>query len=302
MNIKYLKHIEIDKRKWDECISTSSNRLIFAFSIYLDVMCPGWEAIVINDYDSVFALPVKRKFGVKYLYIPSFIPQLGLFGSNPGIDLQSILKLIKSKVKYGDIFFNYANHLDSKDIRPKTNFVLHLGEPYETIHSRFTNDLKKNLRKERIKEMVYSDEMKIESVVKLYKENYSSRTPNLTASDYKKLIEVCNMLASIKKCFTRSLYTIDGNVLCCQICFKDKNRIYTIINPSTQLGRKKKAAIFLYNEMIKEFNREEVILDFVGSDLPGVKSLLKKFGPENEPSLLYHYNNLPYPLRFFKRI
>ncbi len=44
--VQYLKHHEIDKQRWDACIQEARNAQIYALSWYLDVVTPGWEAIV----------------------------------------------------------------------------------------------------------------------------------------------------------------------------------------------------------------------------------------------------------------
>lgn len=301
MTIKYLKHIEIDKQKWDKCILTSSNSLIFAYSFYLDIMAPNWDGIIINDYEFVLPLPVKKKWGIQYFYIPPFTPQLGLFGKNPSLNIETLLPLIKSKVRYGDIFFNYANTITSNLVSLRTNFKLNLKNNYQVIYDNYSADLKRILRKEVKNEMMYSDQNNIEYTINLYIENYACRTPHLSNNDYNFFLDACNLLHAKKNCFTRSICTIDGSILCSLICLADENRIYTIINPSTALGRKKEAAIFLFDELIKEFSGTGKVLDFVGSDLPGVNFFLKKYGPIDQPVFFYHYNQLPYLVRFFKK-
>ncbi len=79
MVIKYLKHKDIDKNKWDECINEAPNGLIYGMSWYLDRVCPGWDALVSDDYEAVMPLPWKQKMGLKYVYHPLFAQQLGVF-------------------------------------------------------------------------------------------------------------------------------------------------------------------------------------------------------------------------------
>ena len=65
--IHYLKHHRIDKARWDRCISKAVNSRVYACSWYLDLVCPGWEALVEEDYTSVFPLTSRWK-GIYYLY------------------------------------------------------------------------------------------------------------------------------------------------------------------------------------------------------------------------------------------
>jgi hypothetical protein len=54
--IQYLSHKNIDKIKWDAVIASSSNRLIYGYSFYLDHMAKQWDALILNDYEAVMPL------------------------------------------------------------------------------------------------------------------------------------------------------------------------------------------------------------------------------------------------------
>jgi hypothetical protein len=77
--INYIKHKDVDTEKWDRCIEQSVNGIIYAFSWYLDIVCDEWDALVDDDYESVFPLVKRKKFGINYIYPPFFTQQLGLF-------------------------------------------------------------------------------------------------------------------------------------------------------------------------------------------------------------------------------
>lgn len=47
--ITYLFNSEIDKDKWDNCIKNSPGAKPYAYSWYLDIMAPGWQALVDED-------------------------------------------------------------------------------------------------------------------------------------------------------------------------------------------------------------------------------------------------------------
>ena len=66
-SIRYLTRREIDTTKWDHCIDTAGNGLIYAYSFYLDHMARNWDALVLNDYEAVMPLTWNSKFGIRYL-------------------------------------------------------------------------------------------------------------------------------------------------------------------------------------------------------------------------------------------
>ena len=79
--IKLLKHNEINKIRWDECVKKSFNGNVYALSWYLDVVHHNWDALVENDYERVMPLPSSIKFGISYMFQPFFVQQLGVFSS-----------------------------------------------------------------------------------------------------------------------------------------------------------------------------------------------------------------------------
>ena len=77
MFIRHLSHKSIDKEKWDQVISAANNGLIYAKSWYLDIVSPNWEALVSDDYNFVFPIPIKRKYKLPYIVQPPLAQQIG---------------------------------------------------------------------------------------------------------------------------------------------------------------------------------------------------------------------------------
>jgi len=129
--IRHIKHSEIDRAKWDQTILSSVYPLVFAQSFYLDATFPGWDALVIGDYESVFPLTQKEKLGIRYLHQPSFTPQLGVYGkTGAGIE-QQFFDHITAHYRLIEIELNAANTLQSKDHVPKQTFVIDYSKGYK---------------------------------------------------------------------------------------------------------------------------------------------------------------------------
>jgi hypothetical protein len=58
---------------------------------------------------------------------------------------------------------------------------------------------------------------------------------------------------------------------------------------------------FLFDQLIREFAGQDLILDFEGSDLPGVARFYQKFGPQNQPFSFWKSNRLPAVMRWWKK-
>src|ERR1019366_1761696 len=80
--VKHISHSKINFKKWDNCIANSVNSAIYAYSWYLDIVSPGWEALVAADYKTVMPLTQNSKYGINYLRQPFFTQQLGVFSTS----------------------------------------------------------------------------------------------------------------------------------------------------------------------------------------------------------------------------
>ena len=107
MDIQYLKNSEIDRDQWNECIDKSINGLIYAHDWYLDIVSPGWEALILGEYDAVFPLPFLKKYGIPYLSHPFFAQQLGVFykKENKAV-VDRFIKALPIKYKEGELVWD----------------------------------------------------------------------------------------------------------------------------------------------------------------------------------------------------
>src|SRR5690606_31954046 len=99
---------------WDRCIKNAPNQLIYAWSFYLDIISPGWDALVMGDYEMVMPLTGKKKWGISYLYQPAFTQQSGIFGKH--IDANIITKFLNkaaTQFPFIEINLNYGNEYNA---------------------------------------------------------------------------------------------------------------------------------------------------------------------------------------------
>src|SRR5437016_14568872 len=94
--IRYFQHHQIDKKKWDDSIRRSVNGMVYAYSWYLDVVSPNWNALIEGNYEAVFPLTWRKKYGFYYLYQPLFTQQLGVFFSVKKINGATVQEFLDS--------------------------------------------------------------------------------------------------------------------------------------------------------------------------------------------------------------
>ena len=114
--MKHFKHHQIDKKKWDTCISSSKENIIYAFSWYLDCVSLNWEAFILEDkenYLAVMPLPTKKKYGIPFLQVPLFAQQLGIFSTQKlsSLEFKTFLIVLQKKFQLVSNYpFNTTNY------------------------------------------------------------------------------------------------------------------------------------------------------------------------------------------------
>ena len=102
------------------------------------------------------------------------------------------------------------------------------------------------------------------------------------------------------KVFTRAVYNHKNELLSIALFLEHNNRLYNMMNTTTDTGKKVSANHFLFDKIIEEFSNSHYILDFEGSDVIGIKEFYKNFNPINEPYFYYKINNLSPILKLIK--
>ena len=305
-HIRFLKNNQVDKQRWDECIERCPHGLIYSTSVYLDCMCPGWHAMVHEDYDWVMPLTSKTKFGISYLYQPPFTQQSGVFSKDPSVTIPwaEVLSLVAKKYKFWQYNFHYGTpdiFDESFNIKTATNFLLPLQQEYESIRQSYANDLLRNLEKSNKQQLIYASQHNTKLAIDTYITNYAERMPHVSKNDYSRFKTLVSILQKEGNVECRQVVNDRQELLAIALLLKDNRRLYNLMNSTTEKGRKIAANHFLMDAIIKEFEGQELILDFEGSDLPGVKTFYQNFGATNQPYYMVTYNHLPWPIKLLKR-
>ncbi|MBC7509396.1 MAG: GNAT family N-acetyltransferase [Ferruginibacter sp.] len=296
MAIHFIPYKQIDKLKWNACIDSADNGLIYGYSIYLDAMAKHWDALVLNDYEALMPLTWNKKFGIAYLYQPPFMQQLGIFGK--GILNEDTKKLFVEKAqqrfRFAEIFGNFNDGVE------QPNFILPLSQPYAFIKNGYKNDLRKNLKHAATFSISYQTTDDFAVAIELYKSQYVWRIPHVKELDYQQFSKLCATAKSTDNLLIRKVVDDKQNILAIALLFKDKKRLYNVLSVVTTEGRRCEANHYLFDKLIEEFSGRPMLLDFEGSSIDGIASFYQKFGAVNEPYFLLRYNHLPWPFKYFK--
>ena len=294
--IKHLAHNMIDKRRWDDCIAKSFNGSVYAWSWYLDIVHPDWEALIENDYERVMPLTPSRKLLLSYMFQPFFVQQLGVYSQSTlsADDVERFVRAIPAKYKIVRYRLNEFNKVDYElgIYEPHRNVVLDLIYDYQSLCNNYNNNTKRNLIKANSAGLTIDKDIKAETIIKLFAENRGRDVEHWKEKEYKRLLDLVDTAIYHECCFVCGVNDIEGRTIAGGIFMCSHDRIIFLFSGSDESYKNKHALTFLLDNMIREFSESKYIFDFEGSDNDGLFRFYKGFGGKEVYYPEVKYNNL----------
>lgn len=305
MEIRYIRHNDIDKGKWDLSITSAFNGLAYAYSWYLDIMSPGWDALISGDYEVIMPLSAGKKYGINYVLQPLFVQQLGVFSFKKpdSMMVNNFINSIPARFRYVEINLNVINKSEEEGFTliRNINYILDLIEPYEKIRNKYSDNTKRNVDKAKKQGLTIGNGIDAAGIVHLFRETAGKPLKILREIHYKRieqLISFCifNDYGQILACYTKE------GVLCAAafIITTHQHSIY-ILPCSTDTGKDKSAMFLIIDHYIKTNSEKNLVLDFEGSNIEGIARFFSGFGASPYVYLTVKMNRLPFLLKMFIR-
>ncbi len=306
--IKHLTYEEIDKNKWDLCVSKAFNGNIYAYSWFLDVVAENWEALVQDDYDRVFPLTWKKDFGIAHLYQPFFTQQLGIYSKNILTHevVNEFIKKIPDRFRHIEIFLNAYNKPDTVmfHVESQVNHELDLIKPYPSLQKSYSKNTRRNIKKAASNQLSIVKNIKIEKVVELFRSNRGQQISHLEENDYRRLRRLLYTCVYKNLAEVNGVYSGENTLLAGAVFIKSNRRAIFVFSGLSVEGKRLGAMPFLIDGFIRDHANKHLTMDFNGSNDPNISRFYKSFGAKqtNYPKLTI--NRLPMlvkPLFFLKR-
>ena len=302
--ITYLTHEHIDLKRWDACIAQASNGLVYAWSWYLDIVHPGWDALVEMEGDkylSVMPITHKRKCFVNYLCQPFFVQQLGVFSLDPVTPetTQAFLKAIPRKYRLVEIRLNESNPLEATvpGVGLHRNHLLDLNQNYETLYSQYHENTKRNIKKSSKYGLQMVECVSIQKVIQLFLNDRGAQVKHWGDAEYARLERLSAAAIASSNAFVYGVKSSDNDEIICGALFMvSHGRITFLFSGNSPAGKEVQAMTFLMDQVIGKHSGQPFIFDFEGSDDNDLARFYQGFGgtPVSYPSFTFRYKN---PLR-----
>jgi hypothetical protein len=277
--IRYFAHTEIDREKWDRCIENSCFETIYPCSWYLDLVSPGWEGLVMDDYKAVFPITWKKKYGINYVVQPVLAQQLGVFSTIKlsGAAVQSFLNLIPEKFKHIDICLNSSNEIQGKEFKiyKRINYELNTEKDTDDPEPGYSTNTKRNIKRA-VQNQLAIKSADVEAYIQLRRE---SDKAGFKPEHYTWLEKLFSGI--IKQGRGEITGAFDNDKLCAAVFWAfSKTRVIYLNASSNETGKDKRAMFLLVDHCIRKNAGKKAVMDFEGSMIPGIARFFKGFGAE----------------------
>jgi len=303
LHIKCLSRHEIDIVKWDNCITRSSNGLIYAYSFYLDRMAANWDALILGDYEAVMPLTWNKKYGFPYLYQPFLTAQLGIFGNQLTADhIGEFIQAIPSRFRLIEIPLNSGNVFSNLPVFSilRNNYVLALGKPYDELYQAYRDNIKRNTRKAKQIGCTAQKGFDVEKVIELALQQMRAYGKEST-DNVNRFRQLYKFLHAKQMAATYGILSPQNELIASCVFFFSHNRAYYILVGNHPNGKTIGASHMLIDEFIKDHAGKKMLLDFEGSDIRNLAFFYNSFGAMEEKYPALKLNRLPFYLKWMKK-
>jgi hypothetical protein len=300
--ITYLTNREIDRSRWDSCLAEVPGIKPYALSWYLDLISPGWDALVDDDYCSLFPLPRSKKFGYNYLATPVFLQQLGLF--TPDGDRR---KIASEFISFMPEFYRLIDLSIAQEVKPpgytvtpRFNFELHLDDPYETIWINYMSDCRRNINIARRYPQEIVEDVRPHEVISLFRNNIGKRAGVIRDVSYHRLHSLMDHCVQTDKGRILGVRSPKGKLLWGMFAIDTPGRKTLLFTAGSRKSRELRTAYLVIDHIIKTNAATGTVIDFAGSSVPSIAIFMKSFGGEQTTYWRLYRNTLPWPARLFR--
>lgn len=277
-------HKNIDFKQYEHCIKNAHNHRIYAEDWYLNLMTNNsWDCLVLDDYKAVMPLPFKKKMGIKYIVMPNFCQQLGVFYQN---ELSKEQFLLFEKKLHQHLVRSYQfNEENTSEFNPKgilkNNYLLSCIEDYSVLKQTYRKDRKNDLKKFELSACEIHKEIDFLAVKRLIYSNYKEVFSKQDIDLIEKLLELAEKRTEIFQfkvvckgnCVATNIFLVSNKRVINSCTFRDKS--FCEINSST----------VMLDAMIQQ--KKNRILDFEGSMVEGIASFFESFRAKKHFYTLY---------------
>jgi len=299
--IEYVRHPNIASQQWDQCIRSSFNGSLEAYSWYLNLFCDQWDALIEGDYKTVMPLPVKKRLGQLLVYMPPFIRQLGIYSPEQlSVDRTTeFLTLLKKKFRIVHIGLNKYTPIP-EGIFPVSRegfYELDLIQPYLRTVRKYSPECRNRIHLASARQYNIIRGIAPSDVIAFLKREKIRTEKAVMENDYKMLRMLIASLIRYKAGELYGAYNKVNMLSCVGLFVWSNSSAILIFAAATRNAIEDNAHLLLYDRFIEKYSETNVTLHFEYTDIHHTPDVYGSFGASESHFQQICMNRFPFGIR-----
>jgi hypothetical protein len=304
----YLSQARLNRNAYDQCVLDSTQHLPYALSWWLDVVSPGWGAVVepgAEGYRAVLPVPLISKLGAELVQQPFFTQQLGLFTSEEGHSLPAFLACLPAPCwpyqlqagKKGELHEAVMSLMPEFEVQERITHWLDLNPAYQDIRACYHTNLRRNLKRAQLTSYRVTKGTDLRDLIKLFRSTKGQTLPEVKHKHYLQLAKLCK---AVHTHGTGQVLEIrqQGQLICGGFFVEAAGMLIYLFGATSEAARNTGAMSMLIDNVIEQRAGHNLTLDFEGSMVASVARFYQSFGAQPIPYLSLKSKELPWRLKW----
>lgn len=274
MNIRLIRHADIDKNKWSSAVHYATRGNIYGYWWYLMATVKAWDGIVEGEYETVFPLlPIDHPI----LKSTELVPELGIYSINVLSEkrIRYILEAIPDHYQQYNFRLNTGvkiPQMDGLQISQSFNHQLLMEEPYEELEKNYTDKQREQLAKALSGDLILTSNIKPEKLADFYRTHTTDQNIEYNFHAYQRV-----MYNALHRGigFASGIITPEHEYLAMGFFIFSHGKVMRLFSFETPKGKAAGANALLFDMLIRTNAGRPVMLDF--NDV-GERSFAEDFG------------------------
>ncbi|TDN37235.1 GNAT family N-acetyltransferase, partial [Hymenobacter sp. UV11] len=273
-----------------------------------------WEALVKEEggrYVAGLPLPVRRKFGLRYLQQPLFAQELGFFyleapTTAEWAQLGSMLRqqfiyITKYAFNVGNAAVAGAASLGLTSA-PARTYHLSLQPSYAELWASYRPERRRHLRKAQQHALIVEPTTNIDLLVQLYDENIAHRFVRVQgeAYEYRLLRALYSAAFQVGMTSLWQARSTEGEIVAMMLLLHFKQQTIYFVSCTTVVGRALGATSMLIDDFLQQHAGQVGYFDFESPGISNMERFYGSFGSVPVPFFTIVSDQMPWPVRQLK--
>lgn len=304
--IRFIAHTDIDKKAWDACIDKSQNKYVYAYSWFLDIVSPNWNALVEGNYKTIMPLTQSKKYTIHYLYQPPYTQQLGVFSNEEITEktIEEFIQHIPNEIRFTEINFNIDNTIKPNSdyiISERVTHLLDLNCDYSVIQKKYSENLKRNIKKAIKNNLQLSTNIGISELINLFESNKGKTLAKGKDKQNTILKKLHAELNARNSCMLVGVRDDKQHLSAGALFVKSDEKIIFLFSATNNKAKESGAMSFIIDSVIQQYSNQNLIFDFEGSMDNNLARFYASFGSDRKTFPFLKINKLPKPIMWLKK-